>query len=152
MVPYAEIELLNEISLKAHPASLNISMDIRNEYFVLLQYANLRQDRIYVLIWLIFFCFPFLFRSDFDGDQKTDNVAFIIKRIKIHNDPTTPGYKFPGNYGVEKYLEIFSEDNYDDFCLAYIFTYRFVISEITVEPLSNGPASYGILPIMVVKP
>lgn len=34
----------------------------------------------------------------------------MIKRIKIHNlnalkDPT---YRFPGNYGVEKFLELFS--------------------------------------------
>ncbi len=32
---------------------------------------------------------------------------------------------FPaGNYGVETYLELFSEDNFDAFCLAYMFTYR----------------------------
>lgn len=34
----------------------------------------------------------------------------MIKRIKVHNinalkDPT---YRFPGNYGVEKFLELFS--------------------------------------------
>ncbi len=31
---------------------------------------------------------------------------------------------FAGNYGVETYLELFSEDNFDAFCLAYMFTYR----------------------------
>lgn len=99
----------------------------------------------------------------------------MIKRIKVHNlnalkDPT---YRFPGNYGVEKFLELFSgelwpvlwvdggiqsvwnvglwsnatiiktlspekfliekrfpvtlcitEEDYDAFCLAYMFTYR----------------------------
>ena len=29
-----------------------------------------------------------------------------------------------GEYGVETYLELFSEDNFDAFCLAYMFTYR----------------------------
>ena len=32
--------------------------------------------------------------------------------------------RFAGNYGVEAFLELLSEDNYDAFCLAYIFTYR----------------------------
>ena len=32
--------------------------------------------------------------------------------------------RFPGNYDVEKFLEIFSEEDYDAFCLAYMFTYR----------------------------
>ena len=33
--------------------------------------------------------------------------------------------RFPGNYDVEKFLEIFSEEDYDAFCLAYMFTYRY---------------------------
>lgn len=42
--------------------------------------------------------------------MKPDNITFMIKRIKVHNmnalkDPT---YRFPGNYGVEKFLELFS--------------------------------------------
>ncbi|XP_059610319.1 uncharacterized protein LOC132257444 [Phlebotomus argentipes] len=64
--------------------------------------------------------------TDFNGDGKPDNITFMIKRIKVHNthalkDPT---YRFPGNYGVEKFLELFSEEDYDAFCLAYMFTYR----------------------------
>lgn len=48
--------------------------------------------------------------ADFNGDGRPDNITFMIKRIKIHNlnalkDPT---YRFPGNYGVEKFLELFS--------------------------------------------
>lgn len=47
---------------------------------------------------------------DFNSDNKPDNITFMIKRIKVHNmnalkDPT---YRFPGNYGVEKFLELFS--------------------------------------------
>ena len=68
----------------------------------------------------------------------------MIKRIKVHSQEALkdPTYRFPGNYGVEKFLEIFSgvifyrsdcqnidmlhvtEEDYDQFCLAYMFTYR----------------------------
>lgn len=61
---------------------------------------------------------------DFDGDASPDNIGFSIKRIKIHEDPTVPGYKYPGNYGVNSMLYLHSGENYDDFCLSYIFTYR----------------------------
>lgn len=33
-------------------------------------------------------------------------------------------YRYPSQYGVEKFLELFSEEDYDAFCLAYMFTYR----------------------------
>ena len=64
--------------------------------------------------------------SDFDGDGKADNISFMIKRIKVHTTDALkdPNYRFPKNYGVEKFLEIFSEEDYDAFCLAYMFTYR----------------------------
>ncbi|XP_041355885.1 disintegrin and metalloproteinase domain-containing protein 10-like [Gigantopelta aegis] len=61
---------------------------------------------------------------DFDGDNSADNINFIIKKIKIHTDPTAPGYRLNGNFGVEKFLELHSEENYDAFCLSYMFTYR----------------------------
>ena len=76
-------------------------------------------------------------------DGKPDNISFMIKRIKVHTQDALedPTYRFPGNYGVEKFLEIFSgwiscsdssdlpsisllEEDYDAFCLAYMFTYR----------------------------
>ena len=66
----------------------------------------------------------FIDLSDFDGDSLPDSINFIIKRIKVHTDSTASGYKFPGNYGVETFLELFSEDSFDAFCLAYMFTYR----------------------------
>ena len=52
----------------------------------------------------------FLYYSDFDGDGKPDNISFMIKRIKVHTNQSLndPKYRFPGNYGVEKFLEIFS--------------------------------------------
>lgn len=50
----------------------------------------------------------------------------MIKRIKVHSTEALndPSYRFPDNYGVEKFLELFSEEDYDAFCLAYMFTYR----------------------------
>lgn len=64
--------------------------------------------------------------TDFNNDGKPDNITFMIKRIKVHNMNAMkdPSYRFPGNYGVEKFLELFSEEDYDAFCLAYMFTYR----------------------------
>ncbi|XP_058455167.1 uncharacterized protein LOC131432715 [Malaya genurostris] len=65
-------------------------------------------------------------KTDFNGDGKPDNITFMIKRIKVHNLNALkePSYRFAGNYGVEKFLELFSEEDYDAFCLAYMFTYR----------------------------
>ncbi|XP_067137690.1 disintegrin and metalloproteinase domain-containing protein 10-like [Centruroides vittatus] len=64
--------------------------------------------------------------TDFDQDGRSDNISFLIKRIKVHTMEALkdPDYRFPGNYGVEKFLELFSEEDYDAFCLAYMFTYR----------------------------
>uniref|UniRef100_A0A1B6G4V0 ADAM10 endopeptidase n=1 Tax=Cuerna arida TaxID=1464854 RepID=A0A1B6G4V0_9HEMI len=64
--------------------------------------------------------------TDFNQDGKPDNISFMIKRIKVHSTEALQDskYRFPGNYGVEKFLELFSEENYDAFCLAYMFTYR----------------------------
>ncbi|XP_075231361.1 kuzbanian-like [Lycorma delicatula] len=64
--------------------------------------------------------------TDFNQDGKADNISFMIKRIKVHTAESLddPKYRFPGNYGVEKFLELFSEEDYDSFCLAYMFTYR----------------------------
>ncbi|XP_058837059.1 uncharacterized protein LOC131693338 [Topomyia yanbarensis] len=64
--------------------------------------------------------------TDFNGDGKPDNITFMIKRIKVHNLNALkdPSYRFAGSYGVEKFLELFSEEDYDAFCLAYMFTYR----------------------------
>ena len=37
-------------------------------------------------------------------------MRFMIKRIKVHTSKALKdtNYRFPGNYGVEKFLEIFS--------------------------------------------
>ncbi|XP_076221572.1 disintegrin and metalloproteinase domain-containing protein 10 [Nomia melanderi] len=64
--------------------------------------------------------------TDFNQDGQPDNISFMIKRVKVHgeealNDST---YRFTGSYGVEEFLELFSEEDYDAFCLSYMFTYR----------------------------
>ena len=53
-------------------------------------------------------------------DGKPDNISFMIKRIKVHTEESLadPSYRFPANYGVEKFLEIFSGKNWDtNFCV-----------------------------------
>nr|6BE6_A Chain A, Disintegrin and metalloproteinase domain-containing protein 10 [Homo sapiens]6BE6_B Chain B, Disintegrin and metalloproteinase domain-containing protein 10 [Homo sapiens]6BE6_C Chain C, Disintegrin and metalloproteinase domain-containing protein 10 [Homo sapiens]6BE6_D Chain D, Disintegrin and metalloproteinase domain-containing protein 10 [Homo sapiens] len=62
--------------------------------------------------------------TDFSGIRQ---ISFMVKRIRINTtadekDPTNP-FRFP-NIGVEKFLELNSEQNHDDYCLAYVFTDR----------------------------
>lgn len=57
-----------------------------------------------------FFFFLLVFTIDFNQDGRPDNISFMIKRVKVHSEDALrdPNYRFPGNYGVEKYLELFS--------------------------------------------
>uniref|UniRef100_A0A8C9U9C7 Disintegrin and metalloproteinase domain-containing protein 10 n=1 Tax=Scleropages formosus TaxID=113540 RepID=A0A8C9U9C7_SCLFO len=62
--------------------------------------------------------------TDFQGIR---NISFMVKRIRINTtsderDRTNP-FRF-ANIGVEKFLELNSEQNHDDYCLAYVFTDR----------------------------
>ncbi|CAL1604080.1 unnamed protein product [Knipowitschia caucasica] len=62
--------------------------------------------------------------TDFLGIR---NISFMVKRIRINTtvderDQTNP-FRF-ANIGVEKFLELNSEQNHDDYCLAYVFTDR----------------------------
>ncbi|KAM8895035.1 disintegrin and metalloproteinase domain-containing protein 10 [Spinachia spinachia] len=62
--------------------------------------------------------------TDFLGIR---NISFMVKRIRINTttdekDPSNP-FRFP-NIGVEKFLELNSEQNHDDYCLAYVFSDR----------------------------
>lgn len=62
--------------------------------------------------------------TDFQGIR---NISFMVKRIKINTtddeiDKTNP-FRF-ANIGVEKFLELNSEQNHDEYCLAYVFTDR----------------------------
>ncbi|KAM7406145.1 hypothetical protein PAMP_000543 [Pampus punctatissimus] len=62
--------------------------------------------------------------TDFMGIR---NISFLVKRVRINTtdderDKTNP-FRF-ANIGVEKFLELNSEQNHDDYCLAYVFTDR----------------------------
>uniref|UniRef100_A0A8C6PVL4 Disintegrin and metalloproteinase domain-containing protein 10 n=1 Tax=Nothobranchius furzeri TaxID=105023 RepID=A0A8C6PVL4_NOTFU len=62
--------------------------------------------------------------TDFTGIR---NISFMVKRIRINTtndekDRSNP-FRF-ANIGVEKFLELNSEQNHDDYCLAYVFTDR----------------------------
>jgi len=64
--------------------------------------------------------------TDFDGDGTPDGITFMIKRIKVHttNDTHDEKYRYDGKFQVIKFLELFSEGDYDQYCLAYMFTFR----------------------------
>jgi disintegrin and metalloproteinase domain-containing protein 10 len=51
-----------------------------------------------------------LILADFNQDGKPDNISFMVKRIKVHSMDALKdsNYRFPLNYGVEKFLELFS--------------------------------------------
>lgn len=53
----------------------------------------------------------------------------MIKRIKVHNMNAVkdPSYRFPGNYGVEKFLELFSGELIMKHINFQVFVYVFII-------------------------
>lgn len=77
--------------------------------------------------------------TDFNQDGRSDNISFMIKRIKVHSGDALrdPNYRFPGNYGVEKYLELFSGKlilvleflhHLIEYCLNYLITFNMISS------------------------
>ena len=66
----------------------------------------------------------------------------LLSRLSLH----TMLDRFPGNYDVEKFLEIFSEEDYDAFCLAYMFTYRCTPSPIyrCKTVVESGKFGFGL--------
>lgn len=71
---------------------------------------------IYLLIWLFFYYY-----KDFDLDSSVDNIVFFVKRLKVYMDLNVVGYKFNGYYSVEKFFDLYLINNYDDYCLFYMF-------------------------------
>ncbi|XP_051565379.1 disintegrin and metalloproteinase domain-containing protein 10-like isoform X1 [Myxocyprinus asiaticus] len=62
--------------------------------------------------------------TDFQGIR---NISFMVKRIRINTTQDEKDHSNPfrfANIGVEKFLELNSEQNHDDYCLAYVFTDR----------------------------
>ncbi|KAK2704523.1 disintegrin and metalloproteinase domain-containing protein 10-like [Artemia franciscana] len=73
--------------------------------------------------------------TKFDGKHKHRMIRFEVQRIKIDDyEICQPGYsgeesksstKFClPNIDVSNYLNLHSQGNHEDFCLAYVFTYR----------------------------
>lgn len=69
--------------------------------------------------------------TKFDGKYPHRMTRFEVQRIKIDDDkPCQPNY--PGeenkfclpNIDVSNFLNLHSQGNHEDFCLAYVFTYR----------------------------
>ena len=79
---------------------------------------------IYNVILSLFAKKPSVFVLDFDNSGGPDNIGFVIKKIKIWTDPTAPGYEYDDNLSVEYFLDLHSSNNYDAYCLSYLFTYR----------------------------
>ena len=57
----------------------------------------------------------------------SSGIQFQIQRMKANDSSdarlTSNPFRDP-NIGVEKLLELNSEENHDDVCLSYVFTYR----------------------------
>ncbi|XP_022900053.2 disintegrin and metalloproteinase domain-containing protein 10 isoform X1 [Onthophagus taurus] len=70
--------------------------------------------------------------TKFDGRNEHRNIKFEVQRIKIDDDSSCNcrGYKCEinqfcmENIDVSNFLNIHSLGNHEDFCLAYVFTYR----------------------------
>ncbi len=62
--------------------------------------------------------------SDFDANGAHDNIGFMIDEITVYEDPLDPGNPAPGESDSDRYLDIFSKNNFDGFCLATVFTHR----------------------------
>ena len=62
--------------------------------------------------------------TDFDIDGTIDSIGFLIKRIEIRL-ASSPGYRYGApNIAVTDFLDLWSQENHDAFCLAMLLTYR----------------------------
>lgn len=70
--------------------------------------------------------------TKFDGRMEHRNIKFEVQRIKIDDDSACNTHHFAGelnqfcleNIDVSNFLNLHSLGNHEDFCLAYVFTYR----------------------------
>lgn len=87
----------------------------------------------------------FLFLPDFNQDGKPDNITFMIKRIKVHTLDALkdPAYRFPNNYGVEKYLELFSGNMLITIALSFPVILLAIYRPIFMNLLLADPCPLG---------
>jgi disintegrin and metalloproteinase domain-containing protein 10 len=81
----------------------------------------------------------FIYRNTkFDGRVEHRNIRFEVQRIKIDDDAACATY-YRGeanqfcmeNIDVSNFLNLHSLGNHEHFCLAYVFTYRYISTHIT---------------------
>ena len=62
--------------------------------------------------------------TDFDSDGNIDAIGFLIKRLAILRS-SMPGYRYGApNIAVTDFLDLWSQEDHDSFCLAMLLTYR----------------------------
>jgi len=62
--------------------------------------------------------------TDFDNSGQADGIVPLIARVQVM-DGTAPGYRFSSNnIDVEDYLDLWSQIDHQQFCLALLLTYR----------------------------
>lgn len=62
--------------------------------------------------------------TDFDSDGTIDAIGFLIAKISILRS-SMPGYPYgAANIGVTNFLDLWSQQNHNGFCLALLLTYR----------------------------
>ena len=62
--------------------------------------------------------------TDFDLDGDIDAIGFLIRRISILRS-SMPGYRYgASSISVTDFLDLWSQENHDAFCLAMLLTYR----------------------------
>ena len=83
--------------------------------------------------------------TDFDGVDGADGIHFSIRSLVIENSAPDPADPFSEDFiGVEAFLNLHSEANWESFCLSYRFTYRdfdrgvLGLAFIAAQPGSGG--------------
>ena len=62
--------------------------------------------------------------TDFDLDGNVDAIGFLIRRLSILRSDM-PGYRYgASSISVIDFLDLWSQENHDAFCLAMLLTYR----------------------------
>lgn len=78
-------------------------------------------------------------------------LSFIqINTTNDEKDKSNP-FRFP-NIGVEKFLELNSEQNHDDYCLAYVFTDRDFDDGVLGLAWVGAPSGWYTTPNTYTKP
>ncbi|EDV28932.1 uncharacterized protein TRIADDRAFT_52298 [Trichoplax adhaerens] len=63
-------------------------------------------------------------RTDLDGDGVTDNARIKVKKMRIYTTVDKNNVLHNNNLGVNALLKLYSQNNYNEFCTSFLFTYR----------------------------